>query len=104
MAIMVEQPVAKVYKQPPLTFYVLPNKVLVQTHHQLFYLEPSTHRWKRRITLIQNMLELGEIRNLQELADFCANGCIYWTTTNPSYYRGVIESNEKGKHDNSIAR
>ncbi len=71
----------KIYKQGHLTFILTPSKTLVQTPLQAFYLEPRTHYWKRRILLIRTMVELEEIRNLNELASFCASGQVMWVAT-----------------------
>lgn len=76
----------KIYHQGNLTFIVTPTKVLVKTHLQMFYLEPKLKYWNRRLSLIRAMIELEEIRNLNELASFCANGGITWNVTTSSCY------------------
>lgn len=72
---------AKIYYQGNLTFIITPSKIIIQTPLQMFYLEPRTHYWKRRIDLIKAMIELQEIRNLNELSSFCAGGNVEWVST-----------------------
>jgi hypothetical protein len=73
-----EQP--SIYEQGNLTFYVYSRKIVVVTPHQAFYLEPSRHYWNRRVQLIMRMIELNEIRNLNELASWTNPG-INWVAT-----------------------
>ena len=70
------------YKQGRLTFLITEDRILVQTSlPQTFYLEPTMHYWQRRYNLIRTMISLGEIRSLQELAEWCGVG-IAWISTN----------------------
>lgn len=72
----------KVYRQEKLTFIVTPSKTIVQTHlSQNFLLEPKFHYWRKRLRLINNMIQLGEIRDLNELSEWCGNG-VQWTSLN----------------------
>lgn len=71
----------KVYRQGKLIFIITPKKTMVQTHlHQMFILEPKMHYWRRRLRLINTMIQLGEIRDLNELSEWCGHG-IQWTST-----------------------
>lgn len=71
----------KVYRQGKLTFIVGPTKTIVQTSLlQVFFLEPKMHYWRRRLRLINTMIRLGEIRDLNELSEWCGKG-IQWTPT-----------------------
>lgn len=71
----------KIYQQGRLTFILTPTKITVKTPLQSFYLAPKTHYYNRRLKLIENMIMLGEIRDLNELASFCANGNVIWVAT-----------------------
>lgn len=72
---------AAIYEQGKLTFLVFPNKVVVMTSQQAFYLEPSRHYWNRRLKMIMRLIEINEIRDLNELASFTNPG-INWVSTN----------------------
>lgn len=75
----------KVYRQNNLTFFVDDEKIVVQTSlPQTFYLEPRAHYWRRRERLIATMISIGEIRSLQELAQWCGHG-VAWVNTNQKY-------------------
>lgn len=74
--------IPKVFQQDRLTFIITPNKTLVKTPLQMFFLEPKTHYYNRRLALIRTLIELQEIRSLEELAGFCAGGNVMWTSTN----------------------
>lgn len=78
-----EQP--KIYEHNHLTFYVYSKKIVVFTGHQAFYLEPSRHYWNRRIQLIMKMIEIDEIRSLNELASWTNPG-INWVSTDKRNY------------------
>lgn len=73
---------SRIFEQGNLTFILTPTKITVQTPLQMFYLEPRTHYWKRRMNLIRAMIELQEIRDLNELASFCGHGNVEWIATN----------------------
>lgn len=65
----------QIYKQGRLTFILSPQRIIVQTSlPQTFFLEPTEHYWTRRIKLINAMIQLGEIRDLNELATWCGRG------------------------------
>ncbi len=75
----------KIYKQSNLTFIVTPQRITVRTSlPQTFFLEPKAHYWKRRIKLIAVMIELNEIRNLNELAEWTRPG-VDWVSTRVNY-------------------
>lgn len=76
---MGEEP--RVYYQPKLTFIILSDKIIIRTHlGQQFYLAPRTHQWSRRLKVIRVMVELNEIRTLDELANWTNPG-IEWLST-----------------------
>ena len=80
---MGEQP--KIYTAEKLTFIVVGDKIVIRTKiGQQFYLLPKQHYWLRRIRLIRAMIELNEVRNLNELSEWCGNG-IDWVTTSQQY-------------------
>jgi hypothetical protein len=70
----------KVYKQEKLSFVIIGDKIIVYTNLQAFYLQPKAHYWRRRMYLIEAMIELGEVRNLSELASWTNPG-IDWVST-----------------------
>lgn len=81
---MVDQ-LPTVSRQGGLTFILTPNRITVRTSlPQTFFLEPKAHYWKRRLNMIRIMIELGEIRNLNELAGWCGHG-IEWVSTSNKY-------------------
>lgn len=71
----------KIYEQGRLTFIISPTRITVKTPLQSFYLVPKTHYYSRRLKLIESMIMLGEIRDLNELASFCANGNVCWVAS-----------------------
>lgn len=76
---------AKIYRQKNLTFIVSPQRITVRTSlPQTFYLEPVAHYWRRRERLIGMMIELGEIRTLEELATWTRPG-VNWVSTRVNY-------------------
>lgn len=70
----------QVYKQNKLCFVVSGDKIIVCTTMQSFYLQPKAHYWRKRIKLIETMIELGEVRTLGELAAWTNPG-IEWVST-----------------------
>lgn len=68
----------KIYRQKNLIFELGESEITVKTSHVQFYLIPKSHYWKRRLNLIRTMIQLGEIRSLNELAEYCARGSIEW--------------------------
>jgi hypothetical protein len=64
-----------------LTFILTPDKIYIRTKYQCFYLEARTHYWERRLMLIRTLVQLNEIRNLEELSGYCAGGNILWQNT-----------------------
>lgn len=58
---------------------------MVFTASQAFYLEPSRHYWNRRLKMIMRLIEINEIRDLNELASFTNPG-INWVSTNKHNY------------------
>jgi hypothetical protein len=75
----------EVYKQGRLTFILTPSRTIVKTAlNQRFFLEPRMHYWQRRIRLINTMIQLGEIRNLNELAEWCGRG-VEWVPTDYTF-------------------
>lgn len=82
----------KIYKQSNLTFIVTPQRITVRTSlPQTFFLEPKAHYFNRRVKLISAMIMLGEIRSLEELAEWCGYG-VSWVSTSQSYNRQLEES------------
>lgn len=76
---------AKIYRQKNLTFIVSPQRITVRTSlPQTFFLQPKAHYWKRRVALIARMIEINEIRNLNELAEYTRPG-VDWVTTRVNY-------------------
>jgi hypothetical protein len=76
----------RIYKTEKLTFILDGEKVIIRTTlNQAFYLSPKAHYWRRRLKLIQTMIELNEVRNLEELASWCAAGQIEWVSTTRKY-------------------
>lgn len=72
----------KVYYQEKLTFIIFPDKILIRTHlGQQFYLSPKTHQWSRKLRVIRLMVELNEIRTLEELASWTNPGIEWMSTT-----------------------
>lgn len=74
----------QIYQQGRLTFILTPHKIIVQTKHQSFFLNPSAYCWGRRVKIIRYMIELGEIRNLSELGSWCGTG-VEWVHTQQKY-------------------
>lgn len=68
------------YKQGDLTFTLFPTKTVVATPLQRFYLYPRATYYNRRHNLIRVMVQLGEIRDLNELSAWCHPG-IEWRAT-----------------------
>lgn len=66
------------YRVNNLTFILTPEKIYIQTKHQCFYLEARTHYWERRLLLIRTLVQLNEIRSLEELSAYCAGGNVIW--------------------------
>lgn len=76
----------KIYHQGSLTFTITTERIIVKTLlGQQFYLQPKVHYWNRRLKLIRTMIELDEIRDLNELASWCASGNIEWVPTSKEY-------------------
>jgi len=77
--------ISQIYHQGTLTFILTPEKVIIMTSlPQTFYLEPKQHYWVRRLNLIRRMIEIDEIRNLEELSEWCSRG-IAWIPTSKNY-------------------
>jgi hypothetical protein len=75
----------KIYRQKNLTFIVSPQRITVRTSlPQTFFLEPRQHYWKKRVALIAMMIELNEIRTLNELAEWTRPG-VDWVSTRVNY-------------------
>lgn len=75
----------QIYTQDKLTFIIIGDKIIIRTKiGQQFYLLPKQHYWLRRIRLIRAMIELNEVRDLNELSSWCGNG-IDWVTTSQEY-------------------
>lgn len=70
---------AKVFRCNSLIFVLLPTIVIVKTNLQTFYLRPLDRRAEKRLKVIRIMMELGEIRNLNELAGW-TRPSIIWTS------------------------
>lgn len=75
---------AEIYTQNYLTFIITPERIVVKTPLQSFRLLPKTHYFNRRMKTIALMISLNEIRNLDELAAWCASGNIEWVPTSHS--------------------
>lgn len=74
----------QIYTTDKLIFIVSPEKVVVRTNLQQFYLLPKAHYFNRRLNLIRNLIVLNEIRDLNELASYTGRG-IDWVTTSIKY-------------------
>lgn len=74
----------QIYTTDKLVFIVCPDKVVVRTRMQQFYLLPKAHYFNRRLNLIRNLIILNEIRDLNELASYTGRG-IDWVTTSVKY-------------------
>lgn len=86
-------PTTNIYRQNYLTFIVTPERIVVKTNlGQQFYLQPKVHYWNRRLKLIRTMIQLNEIRDLNELASWCASGNIAWEPTTKDYAIDTAES------------
>lgn len=82
----------QIYTAGKLIFILTPDKVVVRTGiGQQFYLQPKQHYWSRRLKLIRVMIELGEVRDLNELSGWCAGGNIMWLSTNSKYKLDNLE-------------
>jgi hypothetical protein len=68
------------YSQGSLTFTLSPSHIIVRTSLQTFFLLPKQSYWQRRLNVVRAMIQLGEIRDLSDLAAFCGPG-IEWRVT-----------------------
>lgn len=79
----------KTYKTGKLTFLLTPTSTIVTTPlGQSFYLAPKNSYYRRRIYAIRKVIEVNEIRNLEELAEWCAgiNGVgVEWLSINNKF-------------------
>jgi hypothetical protein len=79
----------KTYRHGNLCFVLTPERVVIETALQSFFLEPSRHYWRKRVSMIRLMIEMDKIENLAHLAEFCvdANGTkvIDWVVTYRKY-------------------
>lgn len=73
-----------IYTTDKLIFIVTPEKVIVRTNLQQFYLLPKAHYFNRRLNMIRNLIIINEIRDLNELASYTGRG-IDWVTTSIKY-------------------
>lgn len=78
-----EQP--RIYNTDKLTFYIFDNKVIIMTAHQAFYLAPRKSYYRRRVNMISRMIEINEIRDLNELAQWSGAG-VEWISTEKKHY------------------
>lgn len=74
----------KVYRVGRLTFVLMPKLVLIKTPLQAFYLMSLNRQGTKRLKVIRIMIELGEIRNLNELAGWTRPN-IFWAGTEIIY-------------------
>lgn len=82
----------QVYKQKSLTFIVSEDRVIIKTPlEQTFYLEPRAHYFNRRLRLIRTLIELGEIRDFNELSTWCGVG-VEWITTSQEYTNNEVDN------------
>ena len=81
----------QIYHINNITFIATPETVFVKTKLQMFYLEPQTSYWNRRVQFIKTMIAIDEIRSLNELASFCAGGKVMWVSTRPEYHKSMLE-------------
>ena len=91
----------KTYKQGNVTFTLAPKRVIVQTPLQTFYLTPKASYWHQKVNLVRVMIQIGEIRNLSELASFCGDK-VQWRATSLSleqliYGRDLWQKSTKQK-------
>lgn len=70
----------KTYDQGKLVFHLTPRYIIVCTSLQTFFLLPRQSYWYKRLNLVRAMIEVGEIRDLNDLAYFCGDG-IEWRAT-----------------------
>ena len=78
----------QVFKCNNLTFVLYGKEIIIKTPLQAFYLY-SNEYWKagftnKRMQLIKLMIQIGEIRNLNDLASYTRPG-ITWTATSINY-------------------
>lgn len=77
-----------VYATKNLCFVLNKNDIIIKTPLQTFYLLPNAywtqHFASNRMCLIREMIRLGEIRDLNELAGYTRPG-ITWTGTEILY-------------------
>lgn len=70
----------RTYRQGYLTFTLSPQRTIIRTSLQTFFLLPRESYWYRKLLFVRTMIELGEIRDLNDLAAFCGTG-IEWRAT-----------------------
>lgn len=77
----------KIYPQKSITFLLTPQSIVVVTSlGQSFYLAPKNHFYKRRMFAIRKVIEVGEIRDLLELSEWCGGGtAVEWLNTSRKY-------------------
>lgn len=76
MRIMVER---QIIQQKNLTF-ILSEKIVVSTGYQSFILEPISHRWNVKLSIVRQQIESGDIKTVVDLASACGNK-IKWVIT-----------------------
>lgn len=83
MTVVLQQE-SKVYKNKKLMFILTPTQILVKTSAQMFFLCPESHYWTRKLEMIRHLIEINEIRDLNELAGLTRPNII-WTSTCVKY-------------------
>jgi len=90
----------KIYRQGKLLFALMPENILVKTTlNQSFFLMPRNHYSNARLNTIRRVIELGEIKDLNELASWTRPNII-WTSTVVQYdITNCTNADGKGCHE-----
>lgn len=80
MGALLKTNTTQIYTQGRLTFIIGQRHIIVRTSLQTFFLLPRQSYWHNRINRVRAMIELGEIRDLNDLATWCGEG-IEWRVT-----------------------
>ena len=86
----------KTYGEGGLRFTITPSRIYVQTSFQTFFLLPRASYWHRRVSLVRAMIELGEVKDLNDLASFCGN-YVEWRATTVSLDDLIYNEGRYGK-------
>lgn len=65
---------------PTIRFVAKNDKLIIETHVQAFFLQPSENYWRKRLSIIRSLIEIGEIQDLDDLSRYCGT-VIKWVPT-----------------------